>query len=48
MTLGAVGSHFYVEFDGQHLDVELLEQAWQQLIIRHDMLRVRVTAEGMQ
>ncbi|QTP15664.1 non-ribosomal peptide synthetase [Serratia symbiotica] len=48
MTLGAVGSHFYVEFDGQHLDVDRLEQAWQQLIIRHDMLRVRVTAEGMQ
>lgn len=48
MTLGAVGSHFYIEFDGQGLDVVRLEQAWRQLMLRHDMLRVRVTEAGQQ
>lgn len=48
MTLGGVGSHFYIEFDGEGLDVSRLELAWQRLIERHDMLRAVVTKEGQQ
>lgn len=48
MTLGGVGSHFYIEFDGDALDVPRLERAWQRLIERHDMLRAVVTEEGQQ
>lgn len=48
MTLGGVGSHFYIEFDGEGLDVARLEAAWQQLIARHAMLRAVVTEAGEQ
>lgn len=48
MTLGGIGSHFYIEFDGEGVDVTRLEIAWQQIITRHDMLRAVVTDEGEQ
>jgi amino acid adenylation domain-containing protein len=48
MPLGGVGSHFYVEFEGEGLDVARLEQAWRRLVDRHDMLRAVVTAQGQQ
>lgn len=40
--LGGVGAHFFVEFDIIDLDVERLQQAWNTLIRRHDMLRAVV------
>ena len=48
MILGGVGSHFYIEFDGEELDIPRLEQAWHLLIQRHDMLRAVVTEDGQQ
>ena len=47
-TLGAVGSHWYWEFDGADVDVARLETAWQRLILRHEMLRAVFDDEGMQ
>ncbi|WP_157252094.1 non-ribosomal peptide synthetase [Nonomuraea typhae] len=46
-TLGGVGCHFYTEFDGD-IDLDRLEEAWNRLILRHDMLRVVFDAEGLQ
>ncbi|MEU7214974.1 non-ribosomal peptide synthetase [Nocardia iowensis] len=38
-TLGGIGCHFYSEFDGSDIDLARLQQAWNTLIERHDMLR---------
>ncbi|GAB4588358.1 amino acid adenylation domain-containing protein [Nocardia sp. IFM 10818] len=38
-TLGGIGTHFYTEFDGEDIDLDRLEHAWNTLIERHDMLR---------
>ena len=46
--LGGVGIHVYEELNCQELDVDRLEQAWQRIIDRHDMLRSVVCAEGSQ
>lgn len=43
--LGGVGCHVYFEFKIDHLDPQRLEQSWQQLVLRHDMLRAVVTAD---
>lgn len=48
LPLGGVGSHFYVELEGEGLDVGRLERAWNSLVERHDMLRCVVTAQGQQ
>lgn len=48
IALGGVGSHFYIEFDGDNLDVDRLEAAWQALITHHDMLRAVVLDDGRQ
>lgn len=38
-TLGGVGTHFFVHFIAENLDVPKLERTINQLISRHDMLR---------
>ncbi|MCT9935411.1 condensation domain-containing protein, partial [Planotetraspora sp. A-T 1434] len=47
-ALGAVGSHWYWEFDGADVDVDRLERAWNLLIARHEMLRAVFDADGRQ
>ncbi|MFB9246737.1 condensation domain-containing protein, partial [Sphaerisporangium melleum] len=46
-TLGGVGCHFYTEFDGD-IDVVRLEEAWNTLIARHEMLRAVFDDQGLQ
>ncbi|MEI8633573.1 condensation domain-containing protein [Vibrio sp. PP-XX7] len=46
-TLGGIGSQFFVEFDVGRLDIDKLEQVWNRLIERHDMLRA-VVQHGQQ
>ncbi|WP_051406968.1 non-ribosomal peptide synthetase [Nocardia sp. CNY236] len=38
-TLGGIGCHYYTEFDGENIDLGRLEQAWNTVIARHDMMR---------
>ena len=45
---GGVASHAYAEFDGDGLDPERFERAWQRLVERHHMLRCIVTTDGRQ
>ncbi|MGI5286414.1 amino acid adenylation domain-containing protein [Nonomuraea polychroma] len=47
-TLGGVGSHCYFEFEGDGIDVGRLEEAFNRLIQRHEMLRAVVTPDGLQ
>ncbi|MEV6361935.1 amino acid adenylation domain-containing protein [Nocardia asteroides] len=46
--LGGVAAHLYVEFDGAEVDPERLEQAVDQLLARHPMLRTRFLPDGTQ
>ncbi|MGW5439708.1 non-ribosomal peptide synthetase [Nocardia asteroides] len=46
--LGGVAAHLYVEFDGAEVDPERLEQAVEQLLARHPMLRTRFLPDGTQ
>ena len=46
LELGNVGCHAYREFERTTVDLPRLEQAWQRVIQRHDMLRCVITAEG--
>ena len=48
LPLGGVGSHCYFEFDGEGVDLARLEEAWDRLIARHDMLRAVLTDDGAQ
>ncbi|WP_142475095.1 yersiniabactin polyketide synthase HMWP1 [Klebsiella oxytoca] len=47
---GGVACHVLFEWDKRHdeLDLSVLEKAWNQLIARHDMLRMVVDADGQQ
>ncbi|TMR24787.1 amino acid adenylation domain-containing protein [Nonomuraea turkmeniaca] len=47
-TLGGVGSHCYFEFEGDGIDVGRLEEAFNRLVRRHEMLRAVVTGDGRQ
>ncbi|HEV2372807.1 MAG TPA: amino acid adenylation domain-containing protein [Streptosporangiaceae bacterium] len=47
-TLGSVGSHWYWEFDGAHVDLARLEEAWNTLVQRHEMLRAVFGPDGQQ
>ncbi|WP_210406346.1 AMP-binding protein, partial [Micromonospora sp. MH33] len=47
-TLGGVGCHFYTELDGAHIDLDRLEEAWNRLIARHEMLRAVFDDDGQQ
>lgn len=46
--LGNVSAHFYYEIENAGLDVDRLEQAWQRVVARHDMLRAVVLPDGRQ
>ncbi|MFN8443074.1 MAG: amino acid adenylation domain-containing protein [Caldilineaceae bacterium] len=45
---GKVAHHHYLELEGIGLAVKRLEQAWQQMIERHDMLRAFILPDGQQ
>ncbi len=47
-SLGNVGAHGYLEVDCRDLDLPRLETAFNRLILRHDMLRAVVNADGYQ
>ncbi|MCR5083392.1 MAG: amino acid adenylation domain-containing protein, partial [Parasporobacterium sp.] len=44
--LSDVGVHCYFEMDCPHLDVDLLEDTWNKLINRHDMMRAVMCDDG--
>ena len=46
--LGGVATHSYLEIEGDQLDPERFNRAWQRLIDRHDMLRAVVHSDGQQ
>ena len=46
--MGNVGSHGYLESEFRHLDLERFANAWRKVIARHDMMRMVVTADGLQ
>lgn len=46
--LGGVGCHAYMEFDGQRIEPEKLETAWNVLQKHHPMLRAKFLESGMQ
>lgn len=46
--LGGVAAHGYFEIESPTLDVERFIHCWQQLIERHDMLRMIVLPDGRQ
>ncbi|NWF61302.1 MAG: amino acid adenylation domain-containing protein [Fischerella sp.] len=46
--LGNIAAHGYLELDCHYLDLKRLNQAWQQLILRHDMLRAVILPDGQQ
>lgn len=46
--LSSVASHLYTEYEGPALDSERLDQAWQRLMERHDMLRAIILPDGQQ
>jgi acyl transferase domain-containing protein/thioesterase domain-containing protein/CheY-like chemotaxis protein len=43
---GDVPCHFYLEYDCEELDVDRYEQAWNQVLARHPMLRTIITPQG--
>ncbi|WP_246258185.1 non-ribosomal peptide synthetase/type I polyketide synthase [Amycolatopsis anabasis] len=46
--MGGNAPHLYLEFDSDTLDLERLERAWQQVVQRHEMLRIVVLSDGRQ
>ncbi|PJX24106.1 hypothetical protein CAP48_11415 [Advenella sp. S44] len=48
VALGGVSAHLYAEFDGHALDLQRLSAALEQVCLTHSMLRLQVTADGMQ
>ncbi|WP_414541455.1 amino acid adenylation domain-containing protein [Nostoc sp. CCY0012] len=46
--LGNIAAHGYLELDCDHLNLTRLNQAWQKLILRHDMLRAVILPDGQQ
>ncbi|QOC95183.1 amino acid adenylation domain-containing protein [Micromonospora craniellae] len=46
--MGGVAPHLYLEFDSDDLELHRLEQAWRQVVRRHEMLRIVVLADGRQ
>ncbi|MGW1177330.1 condensation domain-containing protein [Kitasatospora sp. NPDC002543] len=48
MTLGGVGCHAYLEFDGGAVRPDRLETAVRRLLARHEMLRARFLDDGRQ
>ncbi|HEY3909053.1 MAG TPA: amino acid adenylation domain-containing protein [Stellaceae bacterium] len=48
LALGSVGCYLYTEFDTSRVDLARAEAAWNQLVRRHDMLRVVIRPDGTQ
>lgn len=48
LELGNVAVHAYIEVEHEGLDVGRLSQAWQELVQRHDMLRMIINVDGEQ
>lgn len=48
IEFGGVGCHSYIELDLPPLEPERLQQAWQRLVQRHDMLRAVISPRGFQ
>jgi amino acid adenylation domain-containing protein len=48
LALGSVSCYLYTEFDTDQVDIPRAEAAWNQLIARHDMLRVVIRPDGTQ
>lgn len=46
--LGGVGCHAYLEFSGENVSAEKLEQAWNSVQYHHPMLRARFLDNGTQ
>ncbi len=46
--LGNIAAHGYLELDCDRLNLTKLNQAWQKLILRHDMLRAVILPDGQQ
>jgi len=46
--LGNVGTHIYLEIEGRDLDLDRFEDAFNHLILRHDMLRAVISDTGEQ
>ncbi|HYX25666.1 MAG TPA: condensation domain-containing protein, partial [Thermoanaerobaculia bacterium] len=46
--LGGVATHLYREIEGEGIDLERFDRAWQRMIDRHDMLRAVVFEDGLQ
>ncbi len=47
-ALGGVGTHIYLEFEGEAVDIARLEASWNELVARHEMLRCVVLSSGEQ
>lgn len=47
-SLGGIGCHAYLEFDGAYIDPERLKKAWNTLQEHHSMLRARFLENGTQ
>ncbi|MEU8181975.1 amino acid adenylation domain-containing protein [Micromonospora sp. NPDC049047] len=47
-ALGRISTYFYLEVDLTGTDLARIEDAWNAMIARHDMLRAVVTPEGWQ
>ncbi|WP_320175464.1 non-ribosomal peptide synthetase/type I polyketide synthase [Maridesulfovibrio sp.] len=48
LPLGDVSCHSYAEYDFENLDRQRYSASWDELIKRHPMLRMTITADGMQ
>lgn len=48
MSLGGVSCHVYFEWRIAGLDLQRMEQAWNQIIARHGMMRAVIGADGQQ
>ena len=46
-SLGQAGTLFYYELECKFLNVKQLEKAWQQLIVKHDMMRAVILQDGL-
>lgn len=46
--LGNVGCHIYIELENSELDIQKLNQAWNKIVRRHDMMRAIILPEGKQ
>lgn len=47
-VLGGIGCHAYLEFDGNGVDPERLQEAWNRIQYHHPMLRASFSENGMQ